>query len=217
MDPIAPAAVRASGSIAGAALGRNRSVGIARIGSAEDRAQAYHRFMEAAQRCTFVMLEYFLRRKEATGPSPLRQPLWRLFRHWCAEGARTRMMQAQVELHAALMGIELCAPAPVREAAQKVIGALHRFEDRPDDYIGVLTEHTEAQVEFLHAARHDLAYNPKFWQLLRKLRERRYRKRAEQRVAQIIDGSVPASDAMREAFRRRDRERREASPPSHQG
>lgn len=211
MDPIAPAAVRASGSVTSALLGRNRSVGIARIGSAEDRAQAYHRFMEAAQRCTFTMFEYPMRRREATRASPLRQPLWRLYRHWSAEGARTRMMQAQVELHAAFMGIHLCAPAPVREAAQKVMDGLPRFEDRLDDYISVFADHTEAQVEFLDAARHDLAYNPKPWQLLRKLRERRHQKEVERRYAGMLDGSVPVSDYVRDELRKRDSKRREAS------
>ncbi len=206
MDPVAPAAVRASGSVAGAVLGRNRSVGIARIGSAEDRAQAYRRFLEAAQRYTFTAFEYFMRRQEAVLTPPLRQPLWRLYRQWTAEDARSRMVQTQVELHSAFMGIHLCASPPVREAAQKVMEALPRFEDRPDDYMGVMGEHTWAQVEFLFAARRDLAYNPKPWQFLRKLRERRYSKRVEQRYVGIIDGSVPAPDYVRDLLRRRDRE-----------
>ncbi|MFI0226053.1 hypothetical protein [Streptomyces lydicus] len=167
--------------------------------------------MEAAQRCTFTMFEYFMRRREATHASPLRQPLWRLYRHWSAEDARTRMMQAQIELHAAFIGIHLCAPAPVREAAQNVMDAPPRFEDRPDDYISVFADHTEAQVDFLHAARHDLAYNPKPWQFLRKLRERRHLKEVEQRYAGMIDGSVPVSDSVRDELRRRDKGRREAS------
>lgn len=75
MGPITPASVRASGSVTSARLGRNRSVGIARIGNSEDRTQAYHRFIEAAQRCTFTMFEYFTRRREATRAPPLRQPL----------------------------------------------------------------------------------------------------------------------------------------------
>jgi hypothetical protein len=120
------------------------------------------------------------------------------------------MMQAQVELHAAFMGIHLCAPAPVREAAQKVMDGLPRFEDRLDDYISVFADHTEAQVEFLYAARHDLAYNPKPWQLLRKLRERRHQKEVERRYAGMLDGSVPVSDYIRDELRKRDRKRREA-------
>ncbi|GAA1708666.1 hypothetical protein [Streptomyces yatensis] len=97
------------------------------------------------------------------------------------------------------------------------MGALHRFEDRPDDYISVFTDHTEAQVDFLFAARHDLAYNPKPWQFLRKLRERRYRKQAEQRYADIIDGSAPVSDFVRDELRRRDRKRpgRQATDAPH--
>ncbi|MYU52089.1 MULTISPECIES: hypothetical protein [Streptomyces] len=207
MDPIAPAAVRASGSIASAIFGRNRSVGVARIGSAEDRAQAYHRFMEAAQLCTSTMFEYFMRRREATHPSPLRQPLWRIYRHWCAEQARTRMFQAYAELQAAFMGIHLCAPPLVREAAQNVMDVLPRFEERPDDYMSVFADHAMGQTEFLLAARHDLAYNPKPWQFLRKRRERQYLKEVKQRYNGILDGTVPDSDALREELRRLGKER----------
>jgi hypothetical protein len=89
--------------------------------------------------------------------------------------------------------------------------AVPRFEDRPDDYINVFADRTEAQVHFLYAERHDLAYNPKPWQLLRKLCERRYQKEVGQRYAGVIDGSVPVSDFVRDELRRRDRKRREAS------
>lgn len=167
--------------------------------------------MITAEKTSVTMFEYFMRRREATRASSLRQPLWRLYHHWCAEDARTRMMQAQVELQAAFVGIHLCAPPPVREAAQDVMDALPRFEERPDDYISVFADHTGARVGFLYAARHALAYNPKPWQFLRKLRERRYQKNVEQRLAGIIDGSVPTSDAARDELRRLHGERREAS------
>jgi hypothetical protein len=47
-----------------------------------------------------------------------------------------------------------------------------------DEYLAAHDLCTAAQGVFLEATRHDLAYNPRFWQLLRKRREASTRSRA---------------------------------------
>ncbi|MGP3691119.1 hypothetical protein ACTVZO_41710 [Streptomyces sp. IBSNAI002] len=187
MDPLAPAVVRAAGTIAGAALGRYRPVGVVRVGSAEDRAQSYRRFLDAVVHASDAQILYYYRRRDAEAVRGIR-PRLRLRRIHLREVAWRQYTQAQIEVHAALLGIRLCAPAPVLTAAEDLVASIPRFY-RPgtrhtlpeQEYLTAHDQCTAAQAVFLEAARRDLDYHPRPWQLLRKRRERKYREQASRR------------------------------------
>lgn len=186
MEPLTPAAVRAASVVTKAALSRYRPVGVARVGSAEDRAQSYRRFLDTIAHVIDTQVLYFYRRLDADAVQQgwlqrrlqarrveLRDEAWRNY------------TQAQHEVHAALLGIRLCAPAPVLASAENLVEAVPRFYQPgtrvtlpEDDFLTAHDECAEAKAAFLEAARHDLAYNPRPWQLLRKRRERKYREQA---------------------------------------
>ncbi|MFE0777997.1 hypothetical protein [Streptomyces sp. NPDC058861] len=191
MDPLTPAVVRAAGTITGAALGRYRPVGVVRVGSAEDRAQSYRRFLDAVVHATDAQILYYYRRRDAAAISAIRRPRLRSRRNHLREQAWGQYTQAQIEVHAALLGVRLCAPTPVLATAEHLVASIPRFY-RPGtrhtlpeaEYLAAHDECTTAQHVFLEAARRDLDYHPRPWQLLRKRRERKYREQA-------ADGRLP--------------------------
>ncbi|MET9122075.1 hypothetical protein [Streptomyces sp. NPDC004528] len=98
-----------------------------------------------------------------------------------------RYAEARSDLHAALLGMRLCAPAPVLSAAETLMHPIPNSYDRDTDNLIPEEEFVDAhhrcgvaKAAFLEAARRDLAYDPRPWQLLRKRREREHRKRSEQ-------------------------------------
>jgi len=94
MAPVTGAAgLRATGSVSGALIGRYRPQhGVVRTGSAEDRAQAYRRFLDAIAQLTVAWTVHFYLSDKDEGD------------RWAA---------ANVEYHGALLGIRMCAPAYV--------------------------------------------------------------------------------------------------------
>ncbi|MEU0942357.1 hypothetical protein ABZ379_06105 [Streptomyces canus] len=93
--------------------------------------------------------------------------------------------QAQHEVRAALLGIRLCAPAPVLAAAEGLVAAIPRLYARDtkatlpvDDFATEHDQCAETKGAFLDVARRDMAYNPRPWQLIRKYKERKYREQA---------------------------------------
>lgn len=78
------------------------------------------------------------------------------------------LMASGGELVSALLGVQLCAPTYVIDAAQKVIEAVQ--VSGPDG----VSPYKDAQVAFLNAARYDLDYNPKRWQFWRQRKARRF-------------------------------------------
>ncbi|MGW3926483.1 hypothetical protein ACWECC_00055 [Streptomyces microflavus] len=185
MEPLAPAAIRAAGAVTKAALNRYRPVGVARVGSAEDRAQSYRRFLDAIAHVIDTQILYFYRRRDAEAPLGRRQRRLRAQLVELRDEAWRNYTQAQHEVHAALLGIRLCAPIPVLATAENLIEALPRFYQpgthvtlAEENFLSTHDECAEVKASFLEAARHDLAYNPRFWQLLRKWRERKYREQA---------------------------------------
>lgn len=167
-----------------AALNRYRPVGVARVGSAEDRAQSYRRFLDAIAHVIDTQILYFYRRRDAEAAQSRRRRLHARLVELRDEAWRNHT-QAQHEVHAALLGIRLCAPAPVLASAEDLVDAVPRFYPRDtwntlpeDDFLTAHDQCSEVKSTFLDAARRDLAYNPRFWQLLRKYRERKYREQA---------------------------------------
>lgn len=185
MDPLAPAAVRAAGTITGAFLGRYRPVGVARIGSAEDRAQSYRRFLDAVVQASDAQILYYYRRRDAKAVRGIRFPLLRSRRNHIREAAWRQYTQAQIEVHAALLGVRLCAPSPVLATAEELVDSIPRIYHTgthhtvpEQEYLAAHDQRTTAQGTFLEAARRDLDYHPRPWQLLRKRREHKYREQA---------------------------------------
>ncbi|KUL34749.1 hypothetical protein ADL12_20485 [Streptomyces regalis] len=94
-----------------------------------------------------------------------------------------RWSNAEDEFLSAIMAVRLCGTSYVTEAADNLFSILQNMqasnhdEDKYEDaYQAALKEFPKALNAFLEAARHDLAYNPKWWQLPRRWRERQYRK-----------------------------------------
>ncbi|MBT2404577.1 MULTISPECIES: hypothetical protein [unclassified Streptomyces] len=124
MDPLTPAVVRAAGTITGAALGRYRPVGVIRVGSAEDRAQSYRRFLDAVVYAADAQILYYYRRRDAAAISAIRRPRLRSRRNHLREQAWRHYTQAQIEVHAALLGVRLSAPTPVLAAAEHLVASI---------------------------------------------------------------------------------------------
>lgn len=191
MEPLVPTAVRAASTVTRAALSRYRPAGVARVGSAEDRAQSYRRFLDAVAHVLDTQILYFYRRRDVEAA---RGRLWRrtpLRLVELRDEAWRNYGLAQHEVHAALLGMRLCAPVPVLAAAEDLVAAVPRFYQTgtrvtltEEEFLAAHDDCTEAKAAYLEAARHDLAYNPRFWQLLRKWRERKHREQmALQRAA----------------------------------
>ncbi|MFJ9055774.1 hypothetical protein [Streptomyces sp. NPDC102409] len=147
MEPttIGVAAARAVGQLGAAAVSRYKPVGVARIGSPEDRAQHYRRLLDASAQHRLAV-EFFAASQLGGDKHPL---YLESLRHMMATGS---------ELVCAVHGVQLCAPEYVISAAQKVADAVQvRGDEAWETY-------RQCQVAFLNAARHDLDYNPKRWQ-----------------------------------------------------
>ncbi|MFJ2922859.1 hypothetical protein [Streptomyces sp. NPDC087307] len=164
MTTLSSAALRSASTVAASALNRYRPVGVARIGSAEDRAQAYRRFLEAAYHVDWNLTWFreLMPIREANGGDS-RDLIYRL-------------LDAQAEMNCAMAGVRLCGSVYVIAAAEAVVKALPDpkddddvFEARSAEFLG------RATYTFLNAARRDLAYTPRWWQLLRKRKERKFR------------------------------------------
>ncbi|PWI17876.1 hypothetical protein DI272_29730 [Streptomyces sp. Act143] len=78
------------------------------------------------------------------------------------------LLASGAELASAILGVQLCAPAYVIDAAQKVADTVQG--SGPDG----VEPYKDAQVAFLNAARYDLDYNPKRWQLWKQRKTRKF-------------------------------------------
>ncbi|MEU8742979.1 hypothetical protein AB0C39_04950 [Streptomyces parvulus] len=159
MEPsstVGVAVARSIGKIGSAALSRYKPVGVARVGSPEDRAQAYKRLLDA-----LVHHQMAGQYANITAPRGVTDPLF--------VDAVNHLMTAGSELLAALAGVQLCAPGYVINTAQKAVDAAQSKEG--DEGI---KRYRMAQVAFLEAARYDLEYNAKRWQLWKKRKARKF-------------------------------------------
>ncbi|MEV7695296.1 hypothetical protein AB0O62_02030 [Streptomyces sp. NPDC086779] len=157
------------------------------MGSPEDRAHSYRRFLDAHAHTMNAQILYYYCRRDVEAACGIGQRRARARLIELRDQAWGYYTQTQHEGHAALLGMRLCAPLPVLVAAEELSTALPRFYDPDtrktlpvDDYQDALDQCTAAKWKFLDAARHDLSYNPRPWQLLRKWRERKHREAAAQ-------------------------------------
>lgn len=166
MDPVSSASVKAAGSITSAIINRYRPVGVARIGSPEDRARAYRRFLDSLT--AHILPVHRIRRLMLGGISPTDSLLNHLF---------IQEAEASVELACALDEVRLCAPRYVIEQAEAI--AMVWWEPGRDmsdeDFAALIRAATGVKASFMDAARHDLDYNPKRWNLLARYKEAKYR------------------------------------------
>lgn len=180
----AAAGVKATGRVAAAAIGRYRPAGVPRTGSREDRAAAYQRLLDAAVRAGADIY---------------------LFRHMRREGGRKaeqvlvahldRPWDSSTELICALDGVRLCGTAEVIAAAEALTSAVSDLEMNDDDDARFGERNrvlTRARAVMLDAARADLGYDTRPWQLVRRWKERRFL-RAQQALA-AREAAVPAGE-----------------------
>ncbi|MFI9588288.1 hypothetical protein ACIHCQ_42390 [Streptomyces sp. NPDC052236] len=184
MEPaLTTSALRTVGSISKAAIGHYRPVGVPRIGSSEDRAPAYRRLLEAAQQLDHQV--HMLRALhedlvlpdleiDAAPPATSTGDVHRTFFY--------RWNEALAELQCAVMGVRLCAPVSVIYMAERLReqAPIPWSSSKSDD--GALEQHalfTLAINAFLDAARRDLAYQPRWWNLSSRYKERRFQRQVQ--------------------------------------
>ncbi|MQS06065.1 hypothetical protein [Streptomyces alkaliphilus] len=106
---VAAAGIRATGQVAAAPIGRYRPTGVPRVGSKEDRAQAY-RLPAAANR---PFAHAYL------ASHPRRDAGWAA--HKVLLGRLSRVWETGAELIGALHGVRLCGTVKVIAAAQDLV------------------------------------------------------------------------------------------------
>ncbi|MGW0188154.1 hypothetical protein ACWDV7_20615 [Streptomyces sp. NPDC003362] len=164
MEPISAAGIKAGGSIASALINRFKPAGVARTGSPEDRAQAYRRFMDAIN--GNVLPSHWIRQLHSSGYGSQDS----LVSHLLA-----RQTEANIELMCALDGVRLCAPEYVIARAEEVMKVWAPNTDLDGkEFTAAVQAATNARMAFLNAARHDLDYNPKWWQFLARRKEKAF-------------------------------------------
>ncbi|MFI6150918.1 hypothetical protein [Streptomyces sp. NPDC051109] len=162
------AGIRAAGQVTASLMGRYRPQGVPRVGSAEERGQAYRRFLDAVAR---VGSAANWLNGQRTGPQDT------VAEHTVEEAIR-RLTDAGDELLGAMSGIRLCAPAFVLEKAEALTRALPNFGLDRAEFQTAQKEFLAAQSAFLDVARHDLGYNPKWYSVGAWWTARTYRKQA---------------------------------------
>ena len=163
---VAAAGIKATGSVAAALIGRYRPTGVPRLGSKEDRAEAYRRLLDASTRSFNYAFQFSHLQREA-GRAAHKLLLGQIPQAWEVSG----------ELISALHGVRLCGTVAVIAAAEDVVAATSdldlnekngdRFQQQADAVVA-------AQGVFLDACREDLSYATKRWQLVRRYKERRF-------------------------------------------
>lgn len=162
----AAAGIKATGSVTAALIGRYRPTGVPRLGSKEDRAEAYRRLLDASTR-SFSYGYYFSHMQRKAGRAATKLLVGQIPQGWEISG----------ELICALHGVRLCGTTPVIATAETLVSVTSdldlnekdgaRFQQQADAVVA-------AQAAFLDACREDLAYATRRWQLLRRRKERRF-------------------------------------------
>ncbi|MGW1887774.1 hypothetical protein [Streptomyces sp. NPDC001970] len=197
MDLITPstaaAGVRAVGQITSAAIGSYRPTGVPRLGSKEDRAAAYRRLLDASTRA-FSCIYMFGHMRRTSGRAAYKLLIEQMPTMW----------EANAELLSALNGVRLCGTVQVITAAEELVTAasdMDMAERRARIAQQQADRMVEAQRTFLEACREDLAYTMRWWQVLRKRKERKF----------LREQSERSRNAARIAAMRRRLARRESS------
>ncbi|AEY94325.1 hypothetical protein SHJG_p210 (plasmid) [Streptomyces hygroscopicus subsp. jinggangensis 5008] len=166
---VAAAGIKATGSVTSALIGRYRPTGVPRLGSKEDRAEAYRRLLDASTRSFGYAYQFAHLRREVG---------------WAANkvllGQLPQLWEVTSELMSALHGVRLCGTVAVIAAAEELVAETsdlelnekngERFQQQAEVVVA-------AQGAFLDACREDLSYATKRWQLLRRYKERRFLRR----------------------------------------
>jgi len=163
---VASAGIKATGSMASALIGRYRPTGIPRLGSKEDRAQAYRRLLDASTRSFHYAYQFAHLQREA-GRAAHKLLLGQLDQSW----------EISSELISALHGVRLCGSVQVIAAAETLVAAasdMELDEKNADRFQRQAEAVVAAQAAFLDACREDLAYTARWWQVLRRRKERRF-------------------------------------------
>ncbi|GGY40832.1 hypothetical protein [Streptomyces djakartensis] len=116
---VAAAGVKATGSVTSALIGRYRPTGVPRLGSKEDRAEAYRRLLDASTRSFGYAYQFAHLRREA-GRAADKVLLGQLPQLW----------ETTSELMGALHGVRLCGTVPVWLCSREATADLHHFRRR---------------------------------------------------------------------------------------
>ncbi|MFI1285181.1 hypothetical protein ACH4U5_31235 [Streptomyces sp. NPDC020858] len=163
---VAAAGIKATGSVTAALIGRYRPTGVPRLGSKEDRAEAYRRLLDASCR-SFNWAYQFSHLQREAGRAAHKLLLGQIPLAWEVSG----------ELIGALHGVRLCGTVPVIAAAEDLVTATSNLELNEKDGARFQQQAealVAAQAAFLDACREDLAYATRWWQLVRRYKERRF-------------------------------------------
>ncbi|MEU0074113.1 hypothetical protein ABZ027_31930 [Streptomyces sp. NPDC006332] len=163
---VAAASIKATGSVTSALIGRYRPTGVPRLGSKEDRAEAYRRLLDASTRSFNYAFQFSHLQREA-GRAAHKLLLGQLPQAWEVSG----------ELIGALHGVRLCGTVAVIAAAEDLVAATSDLELNEKDGARFQRQAevvVAAQGVFLDACREDLSYATKRWQWGRRYKERRF-------------------------------------------
>ncbi|MFK4024665.1 hypothetical protein [Streptomyces sp. SM1] len=169
---VAAAGIKATGSVASALIGRYRPTGVPRLGSNEDRAEAYRRLLDASARSFGYAYQFAHLRREA-GRAADKVLLGQVPQAW----------ELSSELIGALQGVRLCGSVHVIATAETLVAAtgdLDLNERNADRFQQQAEAVVAARDAFLDVCREDLAYTARWWQVRRRIKEHRFlRKQAE--------------------------------------
>ncbi|URZ99452.1 hypothetical protein NCG97_00240 [Streptomyces lydicamycinicus] len=163
---VAAAGIKATGSVTSALIGRYRPTGVPRLGSKEDRVEAYRRLLDASTRSFNYAYQFSHLQREA-GRAAHKLLLGQLPQAWEVSG----------ELIGALHGVRLCGTVLVIAAAEDLVAATSDLELNEKDgerFQRQAEAVVAAQGAFLDTCREDLSYATKWWQLVRRYKERSF-------------------------------------------
>jgi hypothetical protein len=160
ISALVPAASRVAGSVASAASSRYRPIVVARVGSAEDRAQAYRRFLDASSH--FVLYVGTINGMRHDGGTAADERIGELF---------PRMIESGNEVAAALDTIRLCAPDYVIQQAEESFRSFPHVGLERLAFKNAGADYRTAKARFIDSARRDLAYGAAWWNVWRKAKE----------------------------------------------
>lgn len=173
---IAAASVKSAGSITSAIIGRYRPAGVPRTGSTEDRAAAYQRLLDAVTTAHSTVYQ-FRHVQQTVGE---RKSEAALLPHI------GRLFDSGAELLAALGAVRLRGTITVIAAAETLVSEVSDLDmnDKDDEHFGAqFRTVVDAQNAFLNAARADLGYDTRWYQVQRRRRERKFLRRQQETAA----------------------------------
>lgn len=173
---VAAAGVKSAGSITSAIIGRYRPAGVPRTGSTEDRAVAYQRLLDAVIHGQGVL--FMLRTVQMAVGSKKTDEVF--------GSSMSEFMHTGTEVLAALGAVKLRGTVAVIAAGEKLVSAHSELDmNEKDDRVfhAQYKAVTDAQAAFLDAARTDLGYDTKPYQLLRRRREKKFLRRQQEAAA----------------------------------